>query len=117
MQIKDIKRGECIGYDGEFVADKPLKIAVCDGGYFDGIIRRFCGQKMAFNADFCKVIGKISMDSFIIDISDISAKVGDKIVVYDTENLSFDNRAQIMNISKYELMTALKGRFEYVYID
>ena len=72
---------------------------------------------MAFNADFCKVIGKISMDSFIIDISDISAKVGDKIVVYDTENLSFDNRAQIMNISKYELMTALKGRFEYVYID
>ena len=117
LQIKDIKRGECIGYDGEFVADKPLKIAVCDGGYFDGIIRRFCGQKMAFNADFCNVIGKISMDSFIIDISDISAKVGDKIVVYDTENLSFDNRAQIMNISKYELMTALKGRFEYVYID
>lgn len=117
LQIKDIKKGESVGYDGEFVADKPMQIALCEGGYFDGIIRRFKGQNMGFNTDFCKVIGKISMDSHIVDITGKDAKIGDKIIVYDTDNLSFDRRAESMNISAYELMTALKGRFEYVYFN
>lgn len=117
LQIKDVKKGETIGYDGQYVASQNMKIALCEGGYFDGVIRRFCGQKMAFNTDFCKVIGKISMDSHIVDISDLTAKVGDEIVIYDTEELSFERRAADMQISEYELMTALRGRFEYVYFN
>ncbi len=115
MQIKDIKKGESIGYDGEFIANKSLKVALCSGGYYDGIIRRFTGHNMGYNTDFCKVLGKISMDSHIIDITDKNVKVGDKTIIYDTDILSFNNRAAEMNISEYELMTALKGRFEYVY--
>lgn len=115
VQIKDVKKGESIGYDGEFVASKPMQVALCSGGYYDGIIRRFTGRNMGYNTDFCKVLGKISMDSHIIDITDKNAKIGDKTVIYDTDMLSFDKRADEMNISEYELMTALKGRFEYVY--
>ena len=57
------------------------------------------------------------MDSHIVDISDLTAKVGDEIVIYDTEELSFERRAADMQISEYELMTALRGRFEYVYFN
>lgn len=117
LQIKDVKKGEIIGYDGQFVAPKSMKIALCEGGYYDGIIRRFYGQKMAFNTDFCRVIGKISMDSHIVDVSDLNAKVGDTTIIYDTSELSFERRAQDMQISEYELMTALRGRFEYVYFN
>ncbi len=115
LQIKDLSKGESLGYDGEFIAANPMQIALCEGGYFDGIIRRFTGQKMSFNADFCKVLGKISMDSHMIDVTDLNAKIGDKVVVYDTEDLSFEKRSEDMKISKYELMTMLKGRFNYVY--
>lgn len=115
LQIKSVKKGECIGYDGEFCAPKDMSVALCEGGYFDGIIRRFCGQKIAISTDFCKVIGKISMDSHIIDITDKRVSVGDTTIIYDTNELSFAERAADMNISAYELMTALKGRFEYVY--
>lgn len=115
LQIKSVKKGESIGYDGEFCAQKDMQIALCEGGYFDGIIRRFCGQEIAINTDFCKVIGKISMDSHIVDVTEKLVNVGDNTVIYDTDELSFDRRAQDMKISAYELMTALKGRFEYVY--
>ncbi len=115
LQVKEVKKGESIGYDGEFIADKSMKIALCEGGYFDGVIRPFKGHKMGFNTDFCKVLGKISMDSFVIDVTDRWAKSGDQIVIYDTDNLSFEERERDLHISKYELMTALKGRFNYVY--
>lgn len=117
LQIKDVKAGECIGYDGEFIAGKSMKIALCEGGYYDGIIRRFNGEEIAFSTDFCKVIGKISMDSHIVDVTDVAAKIGDKTIIYDTDKLSFCNRAKSMKISEYELMTSLKGRFEYVYLN
>ncbi len=117
MQIKNLRAGESVGYDGEFIADKSMKIALCDGGYYDGVIRRFKGENIAFNTDFCKVIGKISMDTHIIDVSDTNAKVGSITIIYDTDKLSFANRAEAMKISEYELMTSLKGRFEYVYLN
>lgn len=117
LQIKEVKKGQSVGYDAEFTATKPIQIALCEGGYFDGIIRRFKNQKMGFSTDFCKVVGKISMDSHIIDVTDLNAKIGDSVVVYDTDELSFCRRAEDMNISEYELMTALKGRFEYVYFN
>lgn len=115
--VKQLEKGEIVGYDAEFVADKKMTIALCEGGYFDGIIRRFSGQKVAINTDFCEVLGKISMDSFCVDISNCNAKIGDSVVLYDTEKLTFNERSQQMKISTYELMTALKGRFEYVYFN
>lgn len=113
--IKQLEKGESVGYDAEFVADKKMTIALCSGGYFDGIIRRLSGEEIAINRHFKPVVGKISMDSFCIDVTNCNAKVGDEVVIYDNEELSFENRAKQMKISNYELMTSLKGRFEYVY--
>lgn len=117
LQTKSVKAGESIGYDGEFVCKNNMKIAIVEGGYFDGVLRALTGQYVAINTDFCKVLGKISMDSFVVDISNTNAKVGDTVVIYDTDKLSFKNRSQLAKISEYELMTSLKGRFNNVYFN
>lgn len=117
LQTKWVRRGEPIGYDGEFVAQKDTKIALCEGGYFDGILRQLSGQKIWINTDFCKVIGKISMDSHIVDITDVAADIGDKTVIIDDDCLSFDARAETLKTSSYELMVGMRGRYKYVYFN
>lgn len=116
-QIKNLEKGESVGYDAEFIASKKMQIALVEGGYNDGILRCISGQNVAISTDFCKVLGKISMDSFSVDISNCNTKVGDIVVIYDTNELSFKQRAGLAKTSSYELMTALKGRFNYVYFN
>lgn len=40
IQIKHIKKGESVGYDRTFIAEKDMKIGVLPLGYHDGMDRR-----------------------------------------------------------------------------
>lgn len=40
IQIKEIQKGERVGYDGTYTAEKSMKIGVLPMGYNDGIDRR-----------------------------------------------------------------------------
>jgi alanine racemase len=40
IQIKDIRKGDTIGYDGTFIAEQDMKIGILPIGYHDGLDRR-----------------------------------------------------------------------------
>jgi alanine racemase len=80
IQLKDIKKGEGIGYDWTYKTPKKMRIAVLPIGYAD-IIPRSCSSKLYvyINGTKRKVLGSISMDQIIVE-----AKENDKIndIVY-----------------------------------
>lgn len=91
LQIKKVNKGETIGYFGAYKATKEMKIAIINIGYKDGYSRSLSKSNKFFDriraklhsgAGFaksymylgkykCPVIGLISMNNTIIDISDI----------------------------------------------
>ena len=68
-QVRKITSGEHIGYDASFIAPTDMCIGVVPFGYADGLNRKLCGKNgvVIINNTYCPIIGKISMDSCMVD--------------------------------------------------
>ncbi|NLK63280.1 MAG: alanine racemase [Fusobacteria bacterium] len=75
-----VKKNENIGYGNINFADKDMKIAIVPIGYSDGYSYYYKDNYVLINNNKCKIIGEISMEQIIIDITNIDVSISD--VVY-----------------------------------
>ena len=112
-QIHNIKKGESVGYNRAFFANKGKKIATLPLGHADGIDRKY-GNGIGFvliNNNIAPIVGNVCMDMIMVDVSNISCKEGDEVVVFDSLNTA-QNLAEKANTISYELLTALSTRIK-----
>ena len=74
LQVKPLPKGEFVGYSATFRAPCDMRIAIVSVGYGDGLPRSLSSRgKVIFYADgkpcFCRILGRVSMDNIICDIS------------------------------------------------
>ncbi len=112
IQIKSVKAGEKISYGGIDVLKKNSILATVGIGYADGWLRLLKpNSKFLIGKEKCNIIGSITMDSFILDITDIkkkNLKEGDYICLLDNSN--FEDILKNSNIISYELLTLMGNR-------
>jgi alanine racemase len=117
-QIKYVKKGDTIGYSRKGIAEKDSVIATVRLGYADGYSRAFgngCG-KMMLNEKLAPVIGNVSMDMTMIDITGIDAKEEDEVIVFG-EKLPVSILAAWANSIAYEMLTNISQRVKRVYFE
>ncbi|PIR95996.1 MAG: alanine racemase [Candidatus Doudnabacteria bacterium CG10_big_fil_rev_8_21_14_0_10_42_18] len=97
--VKSIKKGEAVGYETSFMAEKDMKIATVPMGYFEGEDIRLSGKGFLKVKDkFCPIVGRVSMNITTIDVSILEdVKVGDSVVVISKKR---EDRNSIENINK-----------------
>ncbi|MDT8282174.1 MAG: alanine racemase [Gammaproteobacteria bacterium] len=104
MDVRWLHAGEALGYGGAFVADSDMSIGVVAAGYGDGYPRHAQnGTPVWINGQCCRLVGRVSMDSICIDLTGISASIGDRVVLWG-EELSVDEVAQASSSISYELL-------------
>jgi len=115
-QIREIKKGENVGYDASFKAKSDMKIGIIPLGYADGINRKLGNKKgtVIINNFHVPIIGKISMDSFMVDISNINPKEGDPVIIFGAEN-SVLEIANSLGTIPYEILATLNRRIKRIY--
>lgn len=112
IQIKKLKKGEALGYDFIFKAPKDMITAILPIGYNDGVSRRLSNKGcVKVGNNFCQIIGRVSMNITVIDITKIkNVKVGQKVNIYSNnpkdKNCVF-NVAEITGAIPYEILTHL----------
>lgn len=77
--LREINKGDSVGYGRSFVANRDSLIAVLPVGYADGYPRNLsCGKSyVLINGHRAPVVGKICMDQLAVDVTDIpDVKVG-----------------------------------------
>ncbi len=112
IQIKDIQRNKYIGYNRTFKTKTNTKVAIIGLGYEDGIPRLLSNKGFVyFGEDRFKIIGRISMDSFTIDISKSShdLKVGMYVDIINEEH-KIDKFAKKCGTISYEVLTSIGNR-------
>jgi len=115
-QVRDIKKGSKVGYDGSFLAEKDMIIGVVPFGYADGLNRKLStnnGVIIVQNIS-CPIIGKISMDSCMIDLKGITAKTGEEVVIFGEDN-TISSIANKLSTIPYEIFSSLNRRIKRVY--
>lgn len=79
IQIKKLKKGDKVGYNFTYTADKDIVMAVMPIGYNDGVDRGYSNKGRVFiKGTECPIIGRVSMNITVVDVSDVkNIKVND----------------------------------------
>lgn len=105
VKITSLKKGDKVGYDGTFIADRDMKIATIPLGYYDGVpLRLSKGGYVLINNKKYYVVGKTCMDMFMIKV-DESIRVGDSVKVFWDAKMW----AKIKGTHEWEILTSLKS--------
>ena len=117
-QIRSINKGEKAGYDATFIANEDMKIGIVPLGYADGINRKLGNNNGHVLVDEkpAKIVGKISMDSMLIDLRTIKVKEGDVVTIFDAKN-NVSEMAKNLGTIPYEILATLNRRIKRVYSD
>jgi len=112
VQIKMIKKGNCIGYGCTYKVPSDIKVAILPIGYAEGYGRILSDQaEVLINGKRAPVRGRISMNLTVVEIDKIpEAKVGDEVVVIGkqgNEEITVDDLAKISKTINYEIVTRL----------
>lgn len=110
-QIHRIEKGESIGYNRGFVANRAIKTATIPVGHADGIHRSLGNQKgfVYINNQKARILGNVCMDMIMADVSEINCNEGDEVILFNDQETIEELAAQANTIS-YELLTAISQR-------
>lgn len=120
VQIKRHAAGEGIGYGRAQVLGRETLVATIPIGYADGLDRHLgCGcWSMLVKGRPAPVVGRICMDSCMIDVTDIpSVSEGDEVLVFSpAEGNTPEDMARVLGTIPYEILTSVSSRVKRIYV-
>lgn len=117
-QIHTVKKGESVGYNRAFMADRKTRSATIPIGHADGIPRTW-GKGTGYvtiNGKKAPILGNVCMDMIMVDVSNIDCNEGDKVIIFDNQQ-TLEDLAQRSKTISYEVLTAISQRVPRVIIE
>jgi alanine racemase len=117
ISVKTLKKGDKVGYGASWAAPRIMTLGVVAIGYGDGYPRHAkSGTPVLVNQRIAKLVGRVSMDMIMLDLSNCpEAKVGDPVVLWG-EGLPVETVAKHADTISYELLCGVTQRVKYEYI-
>ncbi len=120
VQIKHLAAGECVGYGRKGELERESVTATIPVGYADGLNRRLgCGRwSMLVAGRRAPIVGRICMDSCMIDVTDIpEVKEGDEVLIFSpAAGNDAEAMAEVLDTIPYEIMTSVSSRVKRIYL-
>lgn len=123
-QIRNIERGQTVGYGATWTARRPTRLAIVTAGYADGYPRAAGsvdnrrGAEAVVAGKRCPIAGRISMDLLAIDVTDVpphAVRRGNMATLIG-DGITVDHLAHHAGTIGYEVLTNLGKRFTRVYV-
>ncbi len=118
VYVKTVPAGTPISYGRTYVTDCEKVIATIPVGYADGYPRALsnCGR-VVINGCYAPIVGRICMDQFMVDVTDIpSVKVGDEVSLID-EMIPAEEIAALEGTINYETVCKISDRVPRIYVN
>lgn len=118
--VKELEPNREISYGGTFKTDKVTKVATVPVGYADGFPRCLSNKgRVIINGKYAKILGRVCMDQFMIDVSDIECNINDEVVLFGTQKNAHISLEELSNSAysfNYELPCRIPLRVNRVYV-
>jgi alanine racemase len=120
VALRDVPAGTRISYGAGFAVSRATRVATVPIGYADGYSRRMSGRAQVLVAGRrCPVLGVITMDMLMIDVTDAPCVVGDEVVLMGAqgqERITAEDLAGWSGTIAWEVFTAVSKRVPRVYV-
>lgn len=118
--IRDLPKGHGVSYGRTFVTRKPTRVATLAVGYADGYPRHLSGHgaEVLVNGRRCAVLGRVTMDQIMVDVTGVAARPGDDAVLIgrqSKEEITAEELAAKAGTIPWEILTGLGGRVQRIY--
>lgn len=122
VAVKDLPAGEAVSYGGTFVTERPMRIATIPVGYGDGYPRSLSNRGFVLiHGKKAPIVGRICMDQFMVDISDIAeAQLLDVVTLVGKEkdtSLSLEELGALSGRFNYEFACDIGRRVPRIYVN
>lgn len=123
MQVREVKKGDTVGYSATWKAPRDSRIAILGAGYKDGVPRHLSSRQKDGPAQVfvagkrCPIVGRISMDMMGVDVTTLPpAKVqrGTRAEILGP-HIDIEVAAGWAGTISYELLTRLGSRYARLY--
>ena len=110
--LKTVNAGTSIGYSRSFITNQETKVATVPIGYADGFRRTYSnGWEVMVRGKKVPIIGKVCMDSFMVDVTDVEdVALGDEVIIWDNENITVEDLAARCDTINYEILCSISDR-------
>ena len=124
QQMRSIETGMTCGYNAQWTARRPTRLATLLIGYADGLPRGAGatdsrpGAEVAVAGRRCPLVGRVSMDLAIVDVTDLpedAVRVGDPVELFGG-SIDLDDFASRSGTIGYHLLTSLGPRYQREYV-
>ncbi|MEQ8330762.1 MAG: alanine racemase [Longimicrobiales bacterium] len=120
VHVRESVEGDTLGYGSTWVAEGPQRWATVSIGYADGLPRALSNRGSALVAGRrVPIIGRISMDVTVVDISSIPSVSPGQVVTFlgrdGDEVITVDEIAGLAGTISYEILTGFTPRLPRIW--
>ena len=120
IYVKDVEAGVGVSYNATYITKEKTRIATIPVGYADGYSRNLSNYgKVIIHGQYAPIIGKICMDQFMVDVTNIpDIKQGDSVTLLGRDADAFISAEELAEWSHsfaYELVCTVGKRIPRVY--
>jgi alanine racemase len=124
QQLRSIETGMSCGYNAQWTARRPTRLATLIVGYADGLPRGAGatdakpGADVAIAGRRAPLVGRVSMDLAIVDVTDLSedsVRLGDPVELFGG-SIDLDDFASRSGTIGYHVLTSLGPRYQREYV-
>ncbi|MEI6279815.1 MAG: alanine racemase [Verrucomicrobiae bacterium] len=114
--VRDLPPGAGVSYGRTFITERPTRTAVLAVGYADGFPRQVSGKgaRVLVGGKKCPLLGRVTMDQIVVDISDAGAVApGDEAVLIGrqgTESITAEELADQADTVSWHIFTGITSR-------
>jgi len=118
--IQHRKKGEAVSYGKALELERDTIVGTAPIGYADGYPwNSFPEGNVIVNNQFCKLIGRVTMDQILFDITDVDVEVNDEVVILGSSEdkklyISVFDIAEWNKTIEWEILTNISNRLERV---
>jgi alanine racemase len=115
VSVRSVEAGAVVGYNGTYVATEPMRLALAAVGYGDGLDRKLGNHfSLLIGGQRAPIVGRISMDQTVLDVTEIPDVVpGDEVVILgeqDGESITVFDHADAAETIPWEVFTRIAAR-------
>jgi len=118
--VKKVPANSPVGYGATESTSRDTVLGVVAMGYADGIPRVAKAAGVFFDGKRCPIIGRVSMDQFVVDLGpETTAKAGDHVVIFNngaTGEFTAEDWGLASSSINYEITTRMGPRVPRIYL-
>ncbi|MFM8927146.1 MAG: alanine racemase [Rhodoluna sp.] len=117
VQTKRVPKGSGVSYGYLYTTPSETTLALVPVGYAEGLPRHATGSaEVAINGRRFKILSRIAMDQFVVDVGNASVSPGDTVLIFGPQGPTADDLADAAGTINYEIVTRMGGRFKREYL-